>query len=175
MDGIRFIIECRVEKSLQERKSTAKEIFFYWTFKRPVQIVKMVITALVVLNHLWCLSIGYIPTPASWLLLVVWLSILPMNYFTGIRRYIKHGEDIRYKNLDTIKLGITDEAIYPSVTDESYYLEISSIKYAYLTKNYIILVTKNKNSLVLNKNGFVKGDYNSFCQFLESKNIKVKS
>ena len=174
MDNILFVNEFKVDNSLQNRKNIAKEVYFYWTFKRPIQIVTMVITALVVLNHLWCLSIGYIPTPAAWLLLVVWLSILPMNYFTGIRRYIKHGEDIRYKNLDTIKLGITDEAIYPSVTDESYYLELSSMKFAYTTKNYIVLVTKNKNTILLNKNGFVKGDYNSFCQFLESKNIKVK-
>ena len=60
------------------------------------------------------------------------------------------------------------------MTDESYYLELSSMKFAYTTKNYIVLVTKNKNTILLNKNGFVKGDYNSFCQFLESKNIKVK-
>lgn len=42
------------------------------------------------------------------------------------------------------------------------------------TKNYVFLITKARQSFPIKKDGFTKGTYAEFCDFLKTKGYKVK-
>ena len=156
-------------------KDTMKEIYGYWYFRRPLSVALYSIVALnLVMRLIFLLTDGYIDPLNTFRILFI-AALYSSLYFIQVHSASKkdsqlvHGEDLH------ACIIVASDRFYPSPSDERVYIELSSVNYAFLTKNYVVLVMKTTRlMLIFHKDSFTLGTSDGFIAFLKEKGIKVK-
>lgn len=171
MDEIRFV------NSFTRDKSTAKEIYGWWYYKRPVFVAFYIIMAI----YLFSFILGFILSPGEMLgdlpvlfFILFGIFIFNLSYFSQVRAMVKRDAEMSggRELLSTVTVS-DSEAVVISFESRTA-ISLENMRYAFTTKNYIVLVTKARLMMILKKDSFTQGDTEGFISFLQSKGIKVK-
>ena len=89
-------------------------------------------------------------------------------------KFARENEALEHRNL-LYRYTVTEDAItlHYALNDSTYTTEWSSIKKVWLTKNYIILVSKAQYLHIFKRDRFTIGNDNSFLTFLVMKGLKI--
>lgn len=158
-------------------ENTAKEIFGYHYFRRPIVIAFCILFGLYTISNVVGLIVESHMEPSaifSLVLLVIIIVTWLASYKTAVRTMVKRDKeaigDAEFEitvTADENKISITTPVSNQSVNFEN-------VKHVFKTKNYVAVVTKASLIYILKKDSFVKGDAESFFSFLMSKGIKIK-
>ena len=171
MSDIRFVNE------YVRDKDTAKEIYGYWHFKRPIMIFVYVMLAVYTLS---CL-LGFIfdfenakEFVLPFTLLLVSAFLMVFSYFSQVNAMAKRDAEIANGRELLCETRVSDSEITTLALGNETKIGFENIKYAFVTGGYIVLVTKARLMYIFKKSGFTTGDADSFIAFLLEKGIKVK-
>lgn len=171
MDEIRF------ENSFVRDKNTAKEIYGWWYYKRPLFVAIHIIMAL----YLFSFVLGLIISPGSAVkdlpvaaFIVFGLFIFTFSYFSQVRAMVKRDAEMSGGRELVSTVTITDSEAVVTSFESRTAIAFENLKYGFMTKNYIVLVTKARLIIILKKDSFTKGDTSGLISFLRGKGIKVK-
>ena len=170
-------METRFENKYIRDKQTAKDVYGYWYFKRPIMIACYVVLGIWAAIY----SLGAILTPgfASDNFIVAFVVIASMSivlfaYYNQVNGMVKRDMELARGREILCKSTVTDSEIIFSNFGNEVAISIDNVKYAFVTNQYIALVTKAKLMCMFKKDGFTVGDADSFIAFLREKGIKVK-
>lgn len=169
MDNIRF------ENEYLRTKDTLKEAYHYWYFRRPIAVAVYVIAAFNILLNIG-LFLMELPVSPINIFLVIFITLLyPLLYLIQVNSAAKKDLQLCHGKEMKACITVTSDRFYPNRADGDIYIDLSSVNYAYETKNYIILVMKTTRlMLIFHKDGFTVGDYDGFVAFLREREIKIK-
>ena len=168
MDEIRFVNEYIRDKQ------TGKEIYAYWCFKRPAVIFVYCAIAFYFASLIYYLSLGLWPEIWMIILAVVFLAIQPIQYFMMVDRFNKQEQMLLHGKPLEVYVAFTESKVFLNRTETEHYIDVSYLKGAFETKNYIVPITKNNMLLILRKDGFTLGNADMFRDFLWDRGIKVR-
>lgn len=168
MNELRFVNE------YVRDKQTGKEIYGYWCFKRPAVIVVYCAIAFYFASLIYYLSLGLIPEFWMIILALLFLAIQPIRYFMLVDRFDKQEQMFLHGKAHRVYVAFTEDKIFMSRDDAEQYIDVSYLKRAFETKNYIVPITKNNMLLILRKDGFTLGNVDAFRDFLWDRGIKVR-
>ena len=170
-------METRFENKYIRDKQTAKDVYGYWYFKRPIMIACYVVLGIWAAIY----SLGAILTPgfASDNFIVAFvvtasMSIVLFAYYNQVNGMVKRDMELARGREILCKSTVTDSEIIFSNFGNEVSISIDNVKYAFVTNQYIALVTKAKLMCMFKKDSFTVGDTDSFIAFLREKGIKVK-
>lgn len=175
MDEIRFVNE------YVRNKNTAKEIYKYWCFERPICIFTLTLSAFYFGILLYSLINGFYIDTLSFVLMLFIVAYHPIKYFSYVNQLVKRDAQFGNGKPMNIVASFSNDKIFPykdDVNDKDHqqYIDISLVKFAYATENYIVLVLKSTRVLLtLKQDSFTKGSVEEFISFLGEKNIKIKA
>ena len=166
-------MEALFENRYVRNKQFYKEFYRYTNFGRKFLIIGHIVFVLCFLLNLFRLF--YNGEENTFLLIFIpsYFLVRFYSYFASIKYGLKRDLEILGRE-PTFEMYITDEHIcigpFESAAGK---IELSKIKYATKTKNYIILASESKLFYSLSRYGFTKGTELEFINFLLSKGIKV--
>ena len=169
MDNILFVNE------YISTKDTMKQAYRYWYFRRPLAIFLYVFVIFNILIRLPDLFLyGYVDPLGIFFTIFIGL-LWPALYFSQVNAAVKKNNQLMHDGDMKTTTYVAADRFYPSLDNEKVYIDISSVNYAFETKDYIMLVLKSTRlMLIFHKDGFTTGDLDGFRAFLKEKNIKVK-
>lgn len=169
MDEILFVNEYTRDKS------TAKDIYGYWCFKRPFAVFLYILSGILLLGYIRLVSIGY--WPELWEMMVVLFIIIysPLRYFILVDRMVKKDAEINHGKPIRMVLSVIQDKIYIGNPANEYFISFDDIKYVLKTTNYVVCVTKSSRSfLMFKKDSFTLGDVESFLAFIRKAGVKFR-
>lgn len=164
------------ENSFIRTKELLKEIYRYFYFKRPINIIFEVILGLLFLGSIifkiiypYYNNVALIAAP----IFIFWQFYF---YFKSVNTMVKRDNEINGGNPIRIDTVVTDEFIQTTssmgtVSKTPY----SNMRYAVQTKNCIILRSKANLLYVFGKDTFSKGTPDEFLSFLRQKGFKINN
>ena len=154
-------------------KQTAKEIYSYYFFKRPLLAVCYIVMLIAFVPNLIGVILGDMTGVFGVVITVFVFAIQIYRYFACVNLMTKRDTESLGEN-PTIEMTVTDEKIETCSSKGAITaLDFKSIKYAVQTKNYIIIFTKANLVHIFEKNSFTLGTSEGFLLFLTAKGIKV--
>lgn len=69
---------------------------------------------------------------------------------------------------------VTDSEITVFALDSKQTVNLSVMRQAYITKNYIVLISSARYMWILKRDGFTVGDPTGFVDLIRSKGIRIK-
>jgi hypothetical protein len=169
MDEILFVNEYTRDKS------TAKDIYGYWCFKRPISVFLYIMSGIFLLGYIRLISIGY--WPELWEMMVILFIIIysPLRYFVLVDRMVKKDAEIGHGKPIRMVLSVSQDKIFIGNPADEYFISFDAIKYAFQITNYVVCVTKSSRSLLMfKKDSFTLGDVENFLAFIRKAGVKVR-
>lgn len=165
------------ENKFVREKETVKEIYKYWFFGRPIMICVYVLLGVYALSIL----LGLIFDPAfageflvPFILLIFTGFLMLISYCSQVKTMNLRDEELARGRELFCEISVTDSEIIHSVLENQQSVSIASIKYAFITKNYEVVVSKAQMMYIVKKDSFTVGDADSFISFLRGKGVKIK-
>jgi len=170
-------METRFENKFVREENTAKEIYKHWYFKKPVMVVVHVVLGLYALA---CI-LGFIldfesakETMPIFAMIVFVEVFMLISYRSQVKAMVQRDKEMSGGEALCCEISVTDDEITLSALESRSPVSMSNVKSAFITKNYIVVITKARLMFILKKDSFTKGDANGFIAFLNEKGIKVK-
>lgn len=154
-----------------------KEYYSYYFFKRPILIVCDVILAVFLIQSLIHFIIYGLSTLNLYIVIgaVFAVSFQFINYYRFNSLAVKRDKEMSGGKTIENHFTVTDDSIKLIASNGAMgELDYSSIKNVICTKNFIVVQSKARLGYIFKKDGFIKGNAESFIKFLTSKGIKVK-
>ncbi len=155
-----------------------KEIFFYYNFRRFPRIVLLVIMGVLLAVNLFFAFI--LPSQdndlniAGCIVAVIFFLAYFVNYQLLIRLCLKREKEISSQSSVTYTSCVTEKSlIHSSSSGSRIEIDLSKIRKAFQTENYILLMSEARLMYSFNKNDFTVGNVEDFLQFLRSKGYKI--
>jgi hypothetical protein len=158
-------------------ESTAKEIYGYHFFKRPLMITLYVLIALNALLRSISFILGTLGPIDAFLTVILPLLIILLvfvAYRSQVKALVSRDAESAGGGEFFNELRVSDGDITITTPISSQSVGLDKMKYAFMTKGYICVVTKANLMYIFKKDSFSVGDGDSFLAFLREKGIKVK-
>lgn len=169
--------ETLFENRFVRDEATAKEVYGYYFFKRPLMIALYVIIAINALAHILTLILGFSEVKDVYLpfiLLAFILAMMFVAYRSQVKALVSRDDESAGGEEFFNELRVTDSEISITSPVGSQSIGIDKLKYAFVTRNYICVVTKARLMYIFKKDSFTIGDSYGFIAFLREKGIKVR-
>ena len=158
-------------------EDTAKEVYVYWYFKKPLLIV---VYSLIALYSLACI-LGFILDFESakealgvFVMGVFVFVLMIVSYHSQVKAMVQRDKEMSGGKPLCCEISVSENEITLSALESRSSVAMSNIKSAFETENYIVVLTKARLMFIFKKDSFTKGDAKSFIAFLKEKGIKVK-
>ena len=170
-------METKIEAAYVRDEKFAKEYFSYHSYKRPSGIIITVICILLVVSGIINVFAYKDYLAITAIVLGIYLFVLRVvRVKKSIKISLERDKESNHGNFVSVQNFVTENSIIvKSSTNESgTEFEMSCIKKAYRSKNYIYLITKAKLAIVFDINKFSKGTPDELVEFVRQKGIKIK-
>ena len=159
-------------------KAVAREFYTYYSFRRPVFYILLILMTILFLIGLAALLFTDSLLWLYMLLLPLWLIWHIVSHFVSIKTLLKRDKE-QYGGPVTVESLVTDKHIQLIQTaggthNGSSQVEFRSFKKAIQTKNLILLRSKTRLVYIFRKDAFTLGTPEAFLEFLRTKGIKVR-
>lgn len=169
--------EILFENKFVRDKAAIKEIYRYWFFKQPIIILVYVMFGLWTISYI----LGSIIDPwfafdNSYTLIIIIFCcfLMVLSYLSQVRMMVKRDSELADGGELICTVSVTDSEITNSALESNTKASFDKVKLAFITKNYVVVVTKARIIYIFKKDSFTIGDTESFVAFLKSKGIKVR-
>lgn len=169
-------MESRFENRFVRDEQTAKEVYQYWYFKKPVMIFAYVVLGLYSLACTIGLILDFQSAKESLPILamiVFMVTFMIVSYFSQVRAMLMRDREMSGGENLCCDISVSDEEIVLSALDNRTPISWSNVKGAFVTKNYIVVLTKARLMFILKKDSFTKGDEAGFLSFLREKGVRI--
>ena len=152
-----------------------KETYRYLYYKRPKRIA---LYALIVFEMILTLAMFTVYRKTEYLLfflLFVFFSVvIVLGYFRGVKASVRRQEELTGGKPLVVNIEIREDGVrvYNDQSDSDF--PWSKIKKVRQTENQILLQTQANLMLIISKDGFTKGTFEDFKDFLRAKGYKIK-
>ena len=170
-------METRFENEFARDESTAKEVYGYWYFKKPLLIVVYIYLGIYLLSCILGFIIDFQSAKDSmpiFVMILFFLSFMFISYRSQVKAMIQRDKEVSGGEPLCCKISVTDEEMTMSALENRTPISIGNLKSAFVTKNYIVVVTKARLMFIFKKDSFTLGDVDGFIAFLREKGIKIK-
>ena len=170
-------MELRFENEFVRDESTAKEIYGYWYFKKPLMIAVYVALGFYFLSCILGLILDFESTKESMpiLAMIVFFAVfIFISYRSQVRAMIQRDKEMSGGEPLCCKISVSDEVMTLTALESSSPISLGNLKSAFMTENYIVVLTKARLMFIFKKDSFTLGDTESFVAFLKEKDVKVK-
>ncbi|MBQ7293340.1 MAG: hypothetical protein IJW79_06340 [Clostridia bacterium] len=170
-------METKIEAAYVRDEKFAKEYFSYHSYKRPLGIIITVICILLIVSGIINVFAYKDYLAITAIVLGIYLFVLRVvRVKKSIKISLERDKESNHGNFVSVQNFVTENSIIvKSSTNESgTEFEMSCIKKAYRSKNYIYLITKAKWAIVFDINKFSKGTPDELVEFVRQKGIKIK-
>ena len=156
-------------------KETFKEIYGYFYFLTPFRMafnigVLLYVILIIAYFGLWILEI-----PTVLVCFILMLLVSPVRYFISVNRVEKQDKQLCNGKPFVVTFSVSADKLIFGRAGSDYSIDISNVKYAFVTKNYVTVVLKSTRLLaIFKKDSFTTGDSGGFIAFLREKGIKVR-
>ncbi len=170
-------METRFENEYVRNEQTAKEVYRYWYFKKPLMIVVYSVLAVYALSCIFGFIVDFdsaketMPIFAMIVFVTVFMFI---SYRSQVKAMVQRDKEMSRGEELCCKISVRDDEITLSALESRTPISMSNVKGAFLTKNYIVIITKARLMFILKKDSFTLGDSDGFIAFLGEKGINVK-
>ena len=173
-------METKIEASCLQDEKFAKEMYSHFLYKdRPfTRITAMLILALLsgflgIVSDDRLLSASCIICSLA---LLFFTLLLPIIAKKGTKTLLARNRELNHGNDILLQIFVTENSIITKspADNSSIEFDISSMKKASYSKNYIYLLTKAKSAIVFDISNFSKGTPEELLEFLRQKGVKVK-
>ncbi len=156
-------------------KETAKEISASIYFKQPLFLWTLILCGICFAVNLFCLLAGYEYYLYGLIFPPVYAAFWFYSYVMFKNSLIKRDAE-SYKGDVVITMKVYEDHITAIGADGSEVkLEYGKIKKSVTTKQYIIFTTRARLMYALKNDSFIKGTFEDFITFINSKGIKIKT
>ncbi|MBO7196531.1 MAG: YcxB family protein [Clostridia bacterium] len=168
--------EIRFENRFVRDESTAKEIYGYWFFKKPLSVAIYIVLGFYSLSCIFGLTLDFqsaketIPILA---MIVFYVIIMIVSYRSQVKGMAQRDREMSGGGELCCEISVSDDEITLSTLESRNPVAMSNVKSAFMTKNYVVVLTKARLMFILKKDSFTKGDADSFIAFLTEKGIKI--
>ena len=167
-------MEILFENKYTRNKEWAKDIYAYFSFRRPLRVVLSIVFAIYLIIGVYNSSVTGVLEPYLIFVPLVWYAAIVLSYFINSNIVIKRDIELSGKPIEVV-VTVTDDIIKQlQSTGSEYKLDYYDIKKVVRTKRYIYLCSKTNMFYSLKKDSFSVGNAEDFLSFLKSKGIKVK-
>lgn len=157
-------------------KDTAKEVYVYWYFKRPLLIVVYAVLGVYALSCILGLIIDFNSAKEAmpvFAMIVFFTAFIFISYRSQVKAMVQRDKEMSGGDALCCEISVSENEITLSALESRSSVEMSNIKSAFETENYIVVLTKARLMFIFKKDSFTKGDAESFIAFLKEKGIKV--
>ena len=158
-------------------EDTAKEVYVYWYFKKPLLIVVYSIIALYSLVCILGFILDFDSAKEALGVFVIGIFVfvfMIVSYHSQAKAMVQRDKEMSGGKPLCCEISVSENEITLSALDSRSSVAMSNIKSAFETENYIVVLTKARLMFIFKKDSFTKGDAESFIAFLKEKGIKVK-
>ena len=165
-------MEIVFENNYTRNKDTAKELYRYLYFQKPLFIVLDIFLAFTFVINVVYIFIGEAYNLSILIGNPIVFILQTFLYFSHINAMVKRDREL-CKNGITIHTIVTNDYVQStSSLGDVNTLEYSNIQHVAQTKHLLLLFTKAKLIYILKKDAFTKGNGEDFLAFLKEKGIK---
>ena len=147
------------------------ETIFYSHFRKSFSIYLMLfMAALLAPNLFFAIRSNWqgIASVISVIIGIAFFIIYFIAYPVRVARAVKS-----IQNGDTYNISVTENKFtYNAPKNAEIEVSFAKIKKTAVSKHYILLISQNDDIYAFKKDGFEKGTYKDFLEFLKSKNLK---
>ncbi len=170
-------METRFENRYVRDENTAKEIYRYWFFKKPLMVAVYVVLAVYAISCI--IGLGFDFEDAKefimpFILAVILPLLMIISYRSQVKTMVKRDKEMAKGGELICEVSVNDNEFTVSSLESRSRILIDNAKYAFQTKSYIVVITKARLMIILKKDSFTVGDTDGFIAFLKEKGIKVK-
>lgn len=156
-------------------KDTAKALYGYLVFRRPISIVMHCLQAFIFLLFLTNWILRKDTTFFLLLFLVVLYYLMRiLLYFNMTKNLLKRDKELNKGMPVEVQVDVTEEGIIGRTATSVNEIPYTSIKKVYRTKKMFLLQTNAKLVIDLPVATFTKGTAEDFAAYLRGKGYKVK-
>ena len=170
-------METLFENEFARDEGTAKEIYRYWYFKKPLLVVVYIYLGIYALSCILGFIIDFQSAKESmpiFVMVIFFLSFMLISYRSQVKAMIQRDKEISGGEPLCCKISVTEQQMTLSTLENRTPISIDNLKSAFVTNNYIVVVTKARLMFILKKDGFTLGDCDGFIAFLREKGIKIR-
>jgi hypothetical protein len=164
------------ESEFVRGKAALKEIYRHHYFCSPMSIFLYVFSGIYLASFAFAwILIGYLTRSAIFSVVSVGAAVILLisAHFFATARVVKRDAEICGGTEPKIINGITESELFSSLGENTSRVGIENIKYAFQTKNYVVVVTKEKWMFIFKKDAFLKGSAGELLDFLRSRSVKI--
>ena len=157
--------------------NTAKEVYFHHFFGTRVMIIANVIAGLyaafVLLGVITDLKNagGYVP---QLILLFVYAGVMIYAYDAQVKTQVARDKEVAGGEDFVCSLTVTDREVSVTNPIGTQLVGLEELKYAFLTKSYICVVTNAKYMYLFKKDSFSKGSADELVAFFKGRGVKFR-
>ena len=170
-------METKIESTYVRDEKFAKEFFSYHSYMRPSGIIITVICILAIVSGVINVFANNEYLAIISIVLGIYLLILRViRVKKSIKISLERDKESNHGSFVSVQNLVTENSIVvkSSSNETGTEYEMSCIKEAYRSKNYIYLITKAKLAIVFDVNNFSKGTPEELIEFMNQRGIKVK-
>ena len=170
-------MEARFKNKFVRDEDTAKEIYKYWYFKKPLMVVVYVILGAYALSCILGFIIDFNSAKEAmpiFAMIVFFTAFIFISYRSQVKAMVQRDKEMSGGEALCCEISVSDDEITLSTLESRSPVSMSNLKSAFITKNYVVVITKARLMFILKKDSFTIGDTESFVAFLREKGIKVK-
>lgn len=169
-------MEILFENKFVRDESTAKEIYGYWYFRKPLMIAVYVALGFYALSCILGFILDFDSARESmpvFAMILFFVAFVLISYRSQVKAMIQRDKEMSGGEPLCCTVSVSSEEITLSTLESRSPVSMSNVKSAFLTKNYIVVITKARLMFILKKDSFTMGDTASFIAFLKEKGIRL--
>ncbi len=159
------------ENKYKSEKKFFKETVFYRHFRQSFSIFLMLFMAALLAPNLFFAIRSNWQGIASVISVIIGVSFFVIYFFAYPVRVVHTSK--KYSPDDTYTVSVTENKFtYNAPKNAEIEVSFAKIKKTANSKHYLLLISQNDDIYAFKKDGFEKGTYKDFLEFLKSKNLK---
>ena len=165
------------ENKFKRGREAMKEIYYRYFMCGPVTIAIYIVLALYLVSFIIAafVSVEAVKQAAVPLAMLIFAALLmQFRYRQSVKLAVERDNEISGGEGLDVNITVTEDG-FTNISEEGQStIGFDRVKSAFVTKNYIAVLTKAKLIYILKKDSFTVGDFDGFVAFLQAKGIKVK-
>lgn len=170
-------MDIRFENEFVRDEQTAKEIYGYWYFKKPIMIAMYVILGIYSLSCILGFIVDFESAKEAmpiFVMIIFVVALMLFSYRSQVKAMVQRDKEMSGGNPLNCRISVSDDEITLSTLENRTPVSMSNLNGAFVTKNYIVVITKARLMFIFKKDSFTVGNSDGFIAFLKEKNIKIK-
>ncbi len=152
-----------------------REVYKYTSFKQPVMVLMICIFLFIVAFEVGMIMSGASNDPTVPVLAGFCIAYTYYKYDKTVKDTIRRNREEADGKDMVFTTSVTKKNIVATTSaGERYQLEYSDIKKCGITKDLIIVLSKDNTSYIFTVDGFEIGNAKGFVQFLKDKGIRIQ-